>query len=381
MNKPRTKVAFFLPSLEGGGAERSIVNLFKNLNKRNYKISLILGERKGDFIEEVPKEVLIVDLKTSNSFKIFFKIIRYFRKEKPDIFISTFPRFNIINIIAKIFSKVKTKIIITERTTFSLLSTTAETFSHRLIARFLLPSLIRFIYPKADVIVCISKGIAHDISKIIRYADNKIRVIYNPVTDERIYKLAKESVKYTWFSNLEIPVILSVGRLIKAKDYPNLLQSFSLVLQKQPAHLVILGEGTEKEKLKRVAQKLGIFKNVAFLGFQKNPYKYMARCSVFVLSSYREGFGDVLVEAMACGVPVVSTNCPGPKDIIESGKNGILVPIDNKKALAEAILKVLNNPYLSYKLSKEGKKRASFFSIKKSAKEYEKLFQELLNLK
>lgn len=374
----RAKIAFFLPSLEPGGAERNVVNLLKELDRENYEPSLVLAEKRGEFIKEVPKDVLIVDLNTSCSLWLFLKLRRYFQKEKPELFISTFPRFNIINLLAKIFSQTKTKIILTEQTTISLLSVTAKTWARRLMARFFLPFLVKFLYPQAKAIVCVSKGVAKDLIKIVPL-ENKIRVIYNPVVDTRIDKLTKTPVNHSWFSNPEIPVILAVGRLIKAKDYPNLLRAFNKVLEKREARLVILGKGPEKEKLKNMAQNLDISKNVAFLGFQKNPYKYMKRATVFALSSFREGFGHVIVEAMACGLPVVSTDCPsGPGEIIEQGKNGILVPVGDERILAEAILKVLNNSSLSQKLSQEGKKRAQYFSVERSCKEYEKLFQEIL---
>ena len=142
--------------------------------------------------------------------------------------------------------------------------------------------------------------------------------------------------------------------------------------------MVVLGKGPEEKKIKLLAHKLGLSDNILFLGFQKNPYKYIKKAEVFVLSSFHEGFGNVIVEAMACGTPVVSTNCmSGPREIIENGENGILFPVADQKALAEAVLKVLNNPSLSYKLSEQGKKRAEYFSIEKSVKKYEEIFDKL----
>ncbi len=383
MSKPKSKIVFFLPSLEIGGAERNTINILNNLNRDNYVISLVLGEKKGEFITEVPKDISIIDLNTSSNLSLFFKIRKYFKDKEPYIFISAFPRFNVINLLAKIFSKTKTKFIITEHKTPSLLSITSKTFTHRFIAYFFLPYLIKFIYPKSKAIICVSKGVADDILRIINNpaVESKIRVIYNPITNQRIGELAKEPVDHLWFSNSKVPVILSVGRLIKAKDFPNLLKATALMLKKQELHLVIIGEGPEKENLKKLARQLDITKNVEFLGFQKNPYKYMKRASVFVLSSFHEGFGNVIVEAMASGVPIVSTDCvSGPNEIIEPGKNGILVPIKDEKALAQAIMQVLNNPSLNQRLIQEGRKRSEFFSITKSVEEYEKLFQELINI-
>lgn len=377
MNNKKIKISFFLPTLEGGGTERNVVNLVNNLDREKYTISLVLGKVKGVFIKEILKDVLIINLNTCYTFGLFFKLIGYFRREQPDIFVSAFPHMNIVGIMARSFSKTKTKIVVTEQSITSLLSTTARTFSRKLVARFILPHLMRIVYPLAEAIVCVSKGVAEDLLKIIHNSD-KIRIIYNPITNKEIYKLAEESVDHFWFSDSEIPIIIMIGRLTKIKDYPNLLKAFKLIVEKRSARLVILGEGSEEEKIKLFSHKLGLSDNILFLGFQKNPYKYMKKAEVFVLSSFHEGFGNVLVEAMACGTPVISTDCmSGPGEIIENGENGILVPVANPEALAEAILKILDNSFLIDKLSKQGKKRAEYFSIEKSVKKYEEIFDEL----
>ncbi len=377
--KERVTIAFFLPSLEPGGTERNVVNLINNIDRKKYRLSLVLGEAGGDFTREVNKGIPIVNLDVSYTLGLFFKLIKYFKKEEPDIFVSAFPRINIVAIIARILSGKKTKIVITEHTIFSFLPIIAKTFWRRFFARVFLPGISKFVYPKADAIICVSNGIADDLLKIIRCSE-KVRVIYNPVTSAKIYKLAKEPLSHSWFSNSKIPVIIAVGRLVKCKDYPNIFRAFSLILQKEPARLVILGRGPEKEKLIQLADKLDLSKNIAFLGFQKNPYKYMKKASVFVLSSLQEGFGNVIIEAMACGTPVVSTNCPaGPDEIIENGKNGILVSVGDYKELAKAIQKVLNSPFLRKKFSDEGKNRAQDFSIINSVKQYEEVFLKIMS--
>lgn len=374
----KIKIAFFLPSLEGGGTERNTVNLINGLSKRNFEISLILGYIKGPFVKEVSKEISVINLNTQHFYLLLFKFIKYFRKESPDIFVSAFPHINIISIIAKSFARVKTKLVLGERTTISCLTDSARTFFGRLIAYFL-PYFIRFFYPRADKIVCVSKGVAEDLSKIINLP-NKIIVIYNPVISDRIYRLTKEKVFHPWFLDKKTPTILAVGRLIKAKDYPTLLRAFNLVSQKKIIHLVILGKGEEKERIELLGQKLEISKDIVFLGFQKNPYKYMSKASVFVLSSSREGFPSTLIEAMACGVPVVSTDCQsGPNEIIKNGKNGILVSVGDWKSLAEAILKLLNDSNLRKELLYEAKKETKDFLIEKSVLEYDKLFKEIIN--
>ncbi len=372
-------VAFFIPSLEPGGTERNVVNLVNNVDREKYTLSLVLGKPEGEFIKEINKNIPIINLNTSRSLGLFFKLIKYFKSEKPDIFVSAFPRINVICIAAKIFARVNTKIIITEHSVFSLLPVIAKTPARRLFARFFMPILSRFLYPKADSIVCVSRGIADDLAKIVDISD-KIKIIYNPIINDKIYQLANESVDHPWFFDSKTPIIIAVGRLVECKNYPGLFKSFDLVIKSRLAHLVILGAGPEMKKLTALVQKMNLSQHISFFGFQKNPYKYVKKASVFVLSSLQEGFGNVIIEAMACGTPVVSVNCPtGPGEIIENMKNGILVPVNDEKNMASAILRILNDKNLAKNFSIEGQKRAEFFSVKRSVQEYEKIFQLLMN--
>ena len=194
-----------------------------------------------------------------------------------------------------------------------------------------------------------------------------------------LYVLANQPIEHPWFLNKKIPIILAVGRLTKAKDYPTLLRAFALISKKKKVRLVILGEGEERKSLKNLVRGLDISENIAFLGFQKNPYKYMQKANIFVLSSKREGFPNVLVEAMACGVSVVSTDCQsGPNEIIKNGENGVLVPVGDEKTLAETETTSRGACVQREKFWIEGKRKAQDFTAEKSIKEYEKLFEEVL---
>ena len=337
----------------------------------------MLQKAEGDFLKNINRDIPVVNLHASGSLGLFFALTGYFKKEKPDIFVSAFARINVICVLAKIWSRVGTKVVITEHSVFSFLPVIAKTPLRRLFARFFMPNIARFVYPKADAIICVSQGIADDLKKIITSRD--MRVIYNPIISDDIFRLAEEVVGHPWFTNKNVPVIVAAGRLVPCKDYPTLLKAFSLVLAKQPVRLVILGRGTEEHRLKKMADELGIVKNTDFLGFQENPFKYMAGASLFVLSSLQEGFGNVIIEAMACGAPVVSTDCPaGPGEIITQRVSGLLVPVGNPSALAESMLKVLHDSALAHMLSFAGKKRAQDFLVEKSVAEYQKVFAELL---
>jgi len=373
------KVSFFLPSFGAGGAERALINIFKGLNKDSYTLSLVLVEKKGDFIRELPSGLDIISFETRSIIRIFFKLRSFFLSEKPDIFISVFPRLSVLAVLAKILSKSDTKVVIIEHSVFSSTAANARTFFRRIIAKFVFPILMRVLYGHAQQVICVSGGVANDISKITGISRNKIEVIHNPIIGSEIRSLAQDNVSFSWISERREPIILAVGRLVKAKDYPTLLRAFSLIIREIPAKLIIIGEGEEKIELEKFVIKLNIADSVAFLGFQSNPYKYMAKSSVFVLSSIQEGFPTVIAEAMASGVPVVSTNCKsGPSEIIKDGENGLLVPVGDSKTLSKAILKLLNNLDLGRTISENGKKTSENFSINIIVRQYEEIINKLL---
>jgi len=192
------------------------------------------------------------------------------------------------------------------------------------------PRLIRWFYPWASKVVAVSEAARSDLLAVAGLQPDSIQVINNPVVTPRLFERAKVPLDHPWFAAGEPPVILGVGRLVTAKNFPLLLRAFALVRKEQPARLVILGDGEQRQVLE---------------WFVDNPYPYMARAGAFVLSSSFEGLPTVLIEALALGVPVVSTDCPsGPSEILQQGRWGALVPVDDERALAEGILQALRQP-------------------------------------
>jgi len=374
MKNKKIKITFFVPRFE-----RLLVYLLKNIDLEKFEVSLLLGNRKGMFIDEIPEDIKVISLNVSHIRHSIIGLIKYFKKEKPDIFISFLSHANLVSIISKILSGAKTKIVISERSTFSKLSEqSAGNIYDKLIGQFIFFFLVKIFYPRADRIICVSKAAAEDLSDVIG-KNKKIVFIYNGFDFKKIIELSKEKIDYPEFYSDNLPIICAVGRLVKAKDYPTLLNAFSILFKKVKSQLIIVGDGEDMDKLKAIAQRLDVSKSVYFAGFQKNPYKYMAKADVFVLSSITEGLPNVIVEAMACGTPVVSTDCKsGPNEIIEDGRNGFLVPIGDYHALAEKMLELINNTDLREKISEEGRMTAQNFSIGKSIKEYENLFKEVL---
>jgi glycosyltransferase involved in cell wall biosynthesis len=202
-------------------------------------------------------------------------------------------------------------------------------------------------------------------------APARINVIYNPVDCRRIAELAAQDLDHPWFQPGQPPVVLAAGRLHRQKDYPTLLQAFARLRRRKTSRLVIIGEGPERARLASLAAQLGISEEVQLPGFQTNPFAYMARAGVFALSSAWEGLSNVLIEALACGCPVVSTDCPhGPAEVLDSGKYGTLVPVADPAALAQALQATLDRKTAAA----EAQQRAGYFDIGAVADRYWQLF-------
>jgi len=356
------KLALFVPSLRGGGAERVMVNLARGFADRGLKVDLVLAKGEGLYLSQVPDKVRLVDLRAKRMASALPPLMTYLRREKPRSFLSAMMHTNVIAILARKLAKVDTRIVISEHSTLSISSRNAKSLRERY-----LPLIAKRIYPWADMIVAVSKGVADDLVCTLGLPRERIGVIYNPIVTPELLEKAKETVKHPWFQPGGPPVILGVGRLTKPKDFPTLLRAFASVRKEGRSRLVILGGGEERPNLEALAEEFGIAEDVDIPGFVENPYKYMACARVFVLSSRWEGFGNVIVEAMACGTPVVSTDCPsGPAEILEDGRYGELVPVGDYEALARSILSTLDNPISTSVLQQ----RARDFSVEKIADQY-----------
>jgi len=223
-----------------------------------------------------------------------------------------------------------------------------------------LPALVRRWYPEAHAVVAPSQGAAADLLQIAPELAGKVATIYNPVDVDRIQRLAAAPVEHPWFRPGEPPLVISVGRLEPEKNFPLLLGAFALLAKHRSLRLMILGEGSQRHPLRRLAAELGVGAAVELPGLVDNPFAFVQRAALFVLPSNWEGFPNVLAEALACGCPVVSADCPsGPGEILENGQFGRLVPVNDDAALAEAMQQVLDSPPPSERL----RARAELFSV------------------
>lgn len=335
MSENKLHVAFYLRLLYGGGAERVIVNLMSDFVKKGIKVDLIMNTIAGSYLNQVDPRVRIIDLKAPRLVLGLPKLAGYLRREKPTALISGLHYTNEIALWAKQLTRVPTSLMVTEHNTLSIHAQKRSTDRWS-------PLLAKLFYPFADQIVAVSQGVADDLAQVTGIPLSRIKVIYNPIITSELLEKSRQPVTHPWFESGEIPIILGVGRLELQKDFPTLIRAFAQVREQQLCRLVILGTGKDRQMLQNLVKELNLEKDVAFLGFVDNPYAYLAKAKVYVLSSAWEGFGNVLVEAMAVNTPVIATNCPsGPREILAGGKYGFLVPVGDDQAMSEAILQVL----------------------------------------
>jgi glycosyltransferase involved in cell wall biosynthesis len=383
-NKKNKKIAFFIPSLRGGGAERMMCHLAESFAKqKETEVHLIVAENQG--VYDLPQNVSLFCFNVKKLKYSLFPLIRYLKKEEPEVLISTLDHVNIISVFAKVLSFSNVKIIVRVASTLSF-SLQGTKWHKRWIRKYGAMIFYRF----ADTIVANSKGSADDLAKTLKISRDKINVIYNPTVTSDIAIKVQEPVNHNWINDKDIFLFLGTGRLTKAKDFKTLINALAktkeILRQIQNDNikdikLIILGEGEERKHLEELIKELGMENDIDMPGFVNNPYAYMAKADLFVLSSKWEGLPNVLIEAMACGTPVISTDCPsGPSEILENGKYGELFSVGDSKALAEKINYVLTLPEEKKKriIEKARKSVEERFSVEKIVGEYEKLYEELV---
>ncbi len=356
------RIALFVPSLAGGGAERVIAEVAHQLVRRGFAVDLLVTRAGGALWRSVPQDVRLINLNSWKTPTCLPALVRYIRRDRPSVLLSALTFGNLTALVTKKLFARHLRLIVSQHNTYTVegqgKGITFRTANH----------LLRWLLPVADAIVAVSFGVAEDLKRAAPRAGGLISVIPNPVVSPALTEQARLPLEHPWFGDPRTPVILTAGRLvISQKDQPTLLRAFAEVLKSRPARLVVLGEGPDLNKLTAFARELGIRAHVDFAGFRPNPFAYMSRAQVFVLSSVHEGLGVVLIQAMACGTPVVSTDCPsGPREILESGRWGHLVPVGDWRRLATAIRETLDRPVAPERL----KARAHHYSVASSMERY-----------
>jgi glycosyltransferase involved in cell wall biosynthesis len=394
------RIALFIHGLSGGGVQRSTINLATEFMRRDHEVDLVVGTDHGPSRATVPAGVRVVPLQRRSRFdylplvmraepelrRLFLKpvvlpllpqkamfylpaLTEYLELRQPDLLISADTYCNLVAIWARRLSRAATTMIVSER---NALSVQLERPERRHAWRWRhVPPLLGALYPRADGIVAVSDGVANDLATRCGIPRDRIATIYNPIhTGDELERRAADVSDHPWLTPGQPPVVLGVGRLVKPKDFSTLIRAFAMVREQQEARLLILGEEPqrgERARLQALARSLGVGPSVQFPGYVENPYPFYRCAGVFVLSSYREGLGNVIIEALSCGCPVVSTDCPyGPAEILEDGTYGRLVPVGDAKAMADAITATLASPPPASHL----RARGATFTVERAASAY-----------
>lgn len=370
----RINAFFVLPNVHGGGAQRVTLNIIRHLDRAKYRPSLIILTELGEYTHLIPHDARLFHLKCSNAHRALWRLAKLIKNEEPDILYSALNYVNCVVLAAKSLSRSRAATIVSEH---SYLSGKIESESYN----ELVANAMRWLYPRADKVICVSQAMADDLRHVLNLPPSQLEVIYNPIVDDQLLRQAEEPVsEIPWFIGQQnYSIILAVGNLVPEKGHDHLIKAFKIIRDIIDARLIIIGEGKKRNELEQLTKDLGIQEEIRLPGFLNNPYKFMARADVFVLSSVIEGLPTVLVEAMACGIPVVASDCPsGPSEVIIHGENGLLVPPADPETLAKAILRILQDKKLASRLAQNGKVRANDFRIQKIVKEYESLMQRLV---
>jgi len=354
-------VTIFIPSFGDGGAEHMLINLSRGFAQKGLKVDFLIGTTKGPYISNLPSSVRVLELGNTNPDGIVGALVCYLKENRPEVLLCT-KRGDREALLARDLAGVSTRIALRTGTTV-----TQRDKSKSFFKKWQTRRKMREAYSKADIVVAVSNGVAEDLTFITRLPPDKISVIPNPVVTPELVDLSRAPLDHPWFRQDSPPVILGAGGLRRAKDFPTLIEAFAKVRRHRPSRLMILGEGRQRDRLEKLAEKLGVREDFMLPGFVENPYAFMARAGLFVLSSLWEGSPNVLTEALAVGTPVVSTDCrSGPKEILQNGRFGPLVPVGKVDAMAKAMLETLRNPLDSRTL----RSATSAYTLEKSAEQY-----------
>ena len=393
-----SRVAVVLHGLSGGGIERSLLSLAEGFLERGLAVDLVVGEASGALVNDVPEAARLVELGKVRvrrarlhglaadplTFPLLLRsrdrmgmlkpltrqlpsLATYLREARPDAMLSAEAQYNLLAVWGRRLSGTGPRLAVSEHITVSHSATFGGPWADAPLRR-----VLRRAYLKADAIVAVSEGTGDDLAAHAGISRARITTVYNPVVRPDLAVRAQAPLAHPWFAPGAPPMILGAGRLDPQKDFATLIRAFARLRARRSARLMILGAPNPArpecaDELRTLAADLGIADDVSLAGFQENPFAYMSRAAVFALSSSYEGLGNVLIEALACGTPTVSTDCSsGPSEILDRGRFGRLVPVGDDAALAEAISSTLETPPDRDRL----RARGAIFSIERAADRY-----------
>ena len=320
-----------------------MLTLATGLSARGVGVDLVLATATGEYLDRIPERVRLVDLGATRPLTAVPALARYLRCQRPLALLSTILSANLAAFLAHRLAGVATRLVMRESSSLSVDLTRMTPLN-----RLLTPWLIARGFARAHAFVAPSRSAADDLAKTAGIPREAIEVIYNPVISEALRERARQPTSHPWLQGDAVPVVVGMGRLTWQKDFATLIRAFALVRRAMPARLIILGEGEDRGALESLRHVFGVAEDVDLPGFVDNPYALLVRARLFVLSSRWEGLPGALIEAMACGLPIVSTDCPsGPREILDHGAYGQLVRVGNVEDMAAAILGALDRGFVA----------------------------------
>lgn len=372
-----TTVSIILPTLAIGGAEKVLVDLANGLSSHHWRVQLITLSKTGPLAASLNAGVELVNLNCASYRKAVLALAQHFDVMRPEVVLTSLYATGLAVIAAKAIATHKPKVVIGAHN--SLRAKVAQPDNVK--DKYLLMPLCRLLFPWADAFIAVSKGVAGELQTTLRLPAGKVRVIYNPVVTRELVARASETVSHPWLvdpTGRVFKTIIAVGRLVEQKGFDVLLKAFARLRQDCDSRLIIVGGGPLLNELEQLAVKLEISEYVDFVGMQDNPQKFVSRANLFVLSSRWEGLGNVVIEAMACGCPVVATNCTyGPSEILEDGKYGALAAVDSSDDLACKMMDALTSIDPSHVDKATLRSRALEFSLEAAVDRYDRVLTDV----
>lgn len=369
------EIAIYLSDLMGGGTEWFALRLARGLSAEGLKPVFVVIRKEGDLLPTVAKEFDIFSLdgheyNLKNLIRAVPALVRFLKKHRPRILVCNLPLVNITAGVAVLIARTKTRLMFVEHMIVS------QTLIKRSWGgRFLTKLGLRFIYPMADMVVAVSNAAANDLATLTNIPEQEIKVIYNPIIPDDLPALCQETPDHPWLQNHSVPVIFSIGRLLPVKNFDVLIRAFNEAKKHKPLKLIIIGEGDERPRLQELVRSLNLEDCVDLAGFKDNVFSYLTAADLFILPSSTEAFGNVIAEALACGIPVVSTDCGGVREVLGNGEYGDLVPVGNAEQMSSAILRNLSKEHDRLKLKEQGMR----FSTRSCVHKYKEIFDGWLN--
>lgn len=361
------RIAVYTTDLSTGGVGRMRVNLIRDWVCRGHTVDLLLSDASSPLADLLPDGVRVHVIRTSHRWMSLPYLTWYLIRRRPDVLLTDRTRLNASALAAVALASRGTRVLLSVHLPQGKRLDCLEP-----VKRASEVASLRRLLPKNYRIIAVSRGVADDLVREFQIPNDQVEVVYNPAVVPDIEKLAAVPLPEPLFGASTDPLILAAGRMRSQKDFATLVRAFAILARRRPCRLAILGQGEQKTELEQLAGRLGLADRVRFPGYVMNPYQYMARADVFVLSSAWEGFGNVLAEALALGVPVVSTDCPyGPREILgDDGALGALVPVGDAPAMADAIDRTLDRPRDPERLKAAAKR----FTVARAAARYLQAF-------